>query len=291
MDDLCILSHQPRSSFAQRVPYAAGHNVYQDDGRLQALLLVVQEFSVKTGMKLNPKKCKALTFDYSTKRVIFPADSVKFNGDNPVEVVDNLRILGVQLDRDLTFDSLVQNRRKRGLFAVWGLRRLRGQGVDQEHLLAAYNAYVRSTTEFGLMSASTMLGELQWRRLEAVQSRATKVMMGIPQLAHGDSVPKYCDRLLALGLPQLRTRIDLRFHRFTLQNEFLPRFACHLQPRSDDGPQRRQPRPYATPIPRTERYKNSPFMRMAAILNGLPTLPWQRWDQAVGLQARRNNLN
>ena len=125
-------------------------------------------------MKLNLTKTKAVTFSYSHPWVIFPRDCLSLG--MKVEIVNSLKLLGVRVESDLKLDAFVAEGRKRGLYASWQLRRLQAQGVNSSHLRTAYVGYVRSTTEYGLVTLSPMLSRTQWSRLEAVQRQAPKLV-------------------------------------------------------------------------------------------------------------------
>ena len=200
-------------------------------------------------------------------------------------MVDNLKLLGVQVEADLKLDKFVANSRKRGLYASWQLRRLSAQRVDSHHLRTAYVGYVRSTTEYGLLALSPMISKTQWSRLEAVQRRATKVCMGIRPLSFGDHVPIYEQRLHQLHLTNLQNRTRKRLENFAIRNEFEPRFEPYFQRQTLTERASRLPRPYFQPIPRTERLRSSPFYTMRAFLNELDTTPEQRRPLPLGPSA------
>ena len=193
-----------------------------------------------------------------------------------VKIVKSLKLLCVHVESDLRLDEFVAAGRKRGLYASWQLRRLQAQGVSTNHLRTAYVGYVRSTTEYGLLTLSSMLTGTQWSRLEAVQRRATKVCLGFRPLAFGDHIMPYEDRLQQLHLANLQERTEKRLKKFALMNEFEPRFEPYLARRTLTGRASRLPRPYLQPIPRTERLRHSPFYFMRSFLNTLETTPEQR---------------
>ena len=229
----------------------------------------------RTGSHTQPViKTKAVTFSYSYPRVIFEPSCLSLGME--VTIVDSLKLLGVHVESDLKLDAFVANGRKRGLYASWQLRRLQAQGVNSNHLRTAYIGYVRSTTEYGLLALSPMMSATQWARLEAVQRQATKVCLGIRPLAFGDHIPPYAQRLQQLRLTNLQDRTEKRLQKFTLRNEFEPRFRPYLPRRTQTGRASRLPRPYLQPIPRTERLRSSPFYTMRSFLNTLDSTPEQR---------------
>ena len=61
--------------------------------------------------------------------------------------------------------------------------------------MAAYNSYIRSGVEFGLLPVASMLNTGQYEDLEDVQRKATRTILNIRK-RYGPDVPDYIDRLL-----------------------------------------------------------------------------------------------
>ena len=79
---------------------ADGKINFKDDGRIRALLKVMNDFTKESGMRLNLTKTKAVTFNYSHPRVIFPPDCLSLG--MKVDMVDNLKLLRVRVIRPQT---------------------------------------------------------------------------------------------------------------------------------------------------------------------------------------------
>ena len=162
VDDTAILLHVDRTKLKKN---SQGCRIFEDDGRIEKYLKVVQDYTTKSGMKLNQSKTKVLTFDNASPRTIFDPHQFHFihkpDPGQPEVLVNELKLLGVIIDQDLTLGPFAEARRRAGLFASWQLQRLQAQGVSQDHLKAAYVGYVRSVTEFGLLSAGTLMNATQ----------------------------------------------------------------------------------------------------------------------------------
>ena len=124
-------------------------------------------------LKLNPAKCKAITFTLRTKPVTF--DYV-IHG-TALERVSMIRDLGVLMDSKLTFgphvDSVVRcANRALGTYlrSLQSSRVARGKRFRPAPLITAFNAHVRSVMEFGSVvwagAANTHL-----QRLDRVQHK------------------------------------------------------------------------------------------------------------------------
>ena len=158
-----------------------------------------------------------------------------------------MKLLGAKIDEELNFNSLISLRRSAGFNALWKLRRLASRGVNQKHLLMCYKSYVRSALEYSLVSCFPCLSNDQFARLESVQRRATRVIMGMqPLRKSGDGTLQYEERCERLGLQSIQERTRDRFHKFLEKAEFEPRLARFFIEREPDPSQRsiRKRHPY-----------------------------------------------
>lgn len=158
-------------------------------------------------LKLNPAKCKMITFTLRTKPVTF---HYVIHGVT-LERVSVIRDLGVLMDSKLTFgphvDSVVRcANRALGMYlrSLQTSRAVRGRRFRPAPLITGFNAHVRSIMEFGSVvwagAAKTHL-----LRLERVQH---KMLMWLathsitPSLSHD-----YHHLLSHFGIPSVRTRL------------------------------------------------------------------------------------
>ena len=140
---------------------------------LQTDLDTLSAWSASWKLKLNPIKCKAITFTLRTKPVTF--DYV-IHG-TALERVSVMRDLGVVLDSKLTFgphvDSVVRcANRALGMYlrSLQTSRAARGRRFCPAPLITAFNAHVRSIMEFGsVVWAGAAKTHVQ--RLERIQHK------------------------------------------------------------------------------------------------------------------------
>ena len=147
VDDLAILVHFKSGCFPKD---GEGNKIFQDDGRIEEYLRVVEEYSAQTGMKLNKQKTAAVSFDFSKSKVVFHGNSIVLDQNNHITLQHEVKLLGFMIDENLTLHSFVRQRRRAGMAALWGLKRLRANGMNNEHLKTSYEAYVRSSTEYAI---------------------------------------------------------------------------------------------------------------------------------------------
>ena len=186
--------------------------VFEDDGTLRSYLETITTFCKEYGLSINNSKTQAISFDYSDRELHFFPGGITFPSGDIIEVGESLTLLGLPLDRNLTFKSYTKERRRKGMFALWKLRRLQASGVSADDMKKSYSAYIRSILEYGLMPCYKMLTDNQKQEIEAVQRRATKTLLGIRKL-YGDDVPSYEERLRKLGLEYFDTRMQNRLEK------------------------------------------------------------------------------
>ena len=270
VDDCSLLLKYRRDSFGD----ADGPRVFTDDGRMSAYKKVIEEFSKDSGLLMNNDKTAFVSFDFSTNRLQFPDGSLPFvdKKGKPIKMSQEITLLGCPIQADLKFDALALARRKSGNHALWQMRRLSNQGVGKDHLLAVFKSYVRSRCEFGLLAASPMMTAENWKTVESVQRKATKIALGIRQNYGADRM-EYDERNFTCGLDPLQLRTEMRFHEFAQKCERQPRFSHYFIRHADNGPKRRKSRDYELVKCTTERRRHAPFISMVRYLNAREDTP------------------
>ena len=86
-----------------------------------------------------------MLFNTSKKRDFTP--KLKINNEE-IDVVDELKLLGVMITNDLKWNSNTSYITKKGYKKLWILRRLKSFGATQEELKDIYNKQVRSIMEY-----------------------------------------------------------------------------------------------------------------------------------------------
>ena len=249
--------------------------VFEDEGTIKLYLKTITDFCSEYGLSLNTEKTNSISFDFAQRELHFFPGSITFPNGDVVEVGETLTLLGIPLDRNLTFKTFTKERRRKGLFSLWKLRRLQANGVSQEDMRKAYSSYVRSILEYSLVPCYNLLNDQQKRDIETVQRRATKTMLGIKQL-FGSEVPDYEIRLKELDLKSIEDRVQERLEKFAFKSEFSDWCKQYFQIKPGDSIGGRRPtttRPYLVPKCRTTRRQNGPIFKMLEYLNGLQVRP------------------
>ena len=251
--------------------------VFEDKGRIGSYLKAITDFCKDSGLELNTEKTQAIPFDWSPRPVeYFPGCIVGPDGD-VIEVGESLRLLGLQLDRNLSFKSLTKEKRKKGFFALWNLIRLKASGTAASHISTAYTSYVRSAIEYGLTSCYSLLNEDQKKDIEAVQRRATRTILGIRK-RYGPEIPSYEERCSLTELDSIENRVEDSEKKFAEKIEFqqwCEKFFVEKAP-LNRSVRNTTKRPYYLTKHKTNRRKNSPIYRAITYLNSLSSTPEER---------------
>ncbi|KAI8497842.1 hypothetical protein Bbelb_244940 [Branchiostoma belcheri] len=163
---------------------------------LQNDLNNLDEWSDRNHMLLNPKKCKVLQICFMKSP---PPDPVLTLGGQTLSVVKQARLLGIQIQSDLGWDSQVDSMVSKGSKRLFFLGRLRRAGLPPDDLCAIYCGYVRPLLEYAVPVWNAALNIRQVNRLERVQKRACRIMLG-------RHYTTYMDALQTLNLQTLSDR-------------------------------------------------------------------------------------
>ena len=176
-------------------------------------------------MKLNRSKTADVAFNFNRTKLIVEPGSLSFNADNPIALVPDIKLLGFTLDGNLKFDSFIKQRCAAGMAALWGLKRLKANGMSTDHLKVVYESYVRSTVEYAVISVFPMLKLGQRSKLESVQRAASRTILNT---GYGPDRMKYDQGMSRLDLEELNKRWAHQFKSFAEKIESEPRFMYEM---------------------------------------------------------------
>ena len=177
-----------------------------------------------------------------------------------LETVDNLKLLGVHIQKDLRWDKQVTemiSRASRRLFLLYALR---GFGAPVEDILAVYQTYIRPLLEYACPVWHPSITHEQSKHIEMVQKRSCRLMLG-SKYEHYDTA------LLELGIDKLsdrREQLVLKFGQKLLNSE---RHQHLLPAKTTTTYSLRNQKKYQEPKTRTVRYFNSTIPYVIRLLN------------------------
>ena len=159
-------------------------NNQEDANYLQADLNNLCAWSKSWHLKLNPIKCKTMTFTLRTSPIVFP---YLLDG-HQLERCHQMRDLGVKLDSKLTFaphvdEVVAKANRMLGLLirSMQTAPCMRGSKFDHRPVMTAYCAHVRSIIEYGSVIWSGA-ADSHLARLKRLQHRLLMWMAGRTQV-------------------------------------------------------------------------------------------------------------
>ena len=203
-------------SYADDVKIFNRINNRDDANSLQADINRLCSWSKSWRLKLNPKKCKAMTFTLRSSPVLFPY----YLDGHQLERCSQMRDLGVVLDSKLTFahhvDEVVKKANRMLGLLIRSMQTapcMRGSKFDPSPVLAAYYANVRSIIEYGSVLWSGA-ADSHLVRLERLQHRFLMWMAGRTQVRCPPM--DYSSLLKHFSCPSIKARFiqnDLTFMR------------------------------------------------------------------------------
>ncbi len=151
------------------------HAVY-DSSKMQDICDAMARFAQEKSYKLNVKKTKLMLMQKSND--VTSNKLVVKMGEEYLETVEVFKLLGVWIDSDLSFDYHIKKVEEKCAKRIWILRNLRNNGATIKSCALVYVSQIRSIIEFAAPILMPFLTLKQMGRLESIQSRALKVIVG-----------------------------------------------------------------------------------------------------------------
>ena len=136
----------------------------------------IKEYAAANDMKLNLLKTKFMLFNQCKSIDFMPA--LNIDGAD-IELVEEMRLLGVVLTSDLKFSRNTQYIVERGYKRVWMLRRLKSLGASDHQLVDVYIKQVRSVLELAFPVWHSSLTVADKISIERVQKSALQIILGL----------------------------------------------------------------------------------------------------------------
>ena len=120
--------------------------------------------------------------------------------EETIEVVEKMKLLGVQVTSDLKWSANTAYIVRRGYNKLWTLRRLKSTGANSEELVDIYSKHVRSILEYAVVVWHSALTIENSADIKRVQKSALAIILG-------KSYSNYENALVTLNLQRLSERI------------------------------------------------------------------------------------
>ena len=178
---------------------------------LQDAIDNLTNWSMQNNMKLNPSKCFQMNVDFSRNSPVMPIVSID---DHDLCITAHIKVLGVIIQNDLKWDKNVDSIVKRANTKVHMLRVLRSYGLPHSDLITLYKSFIRPLMEYAAPVWNGALIQDQVVRLERVQKRALRVILGAEYLSYTQALSHFNLDSLAIR----RNQISLSFFKKTLDH-------------------------------------------------------------------------
>ena len=248
----------PTSSRPQPDMYHArtGHSLPIVNSQVYQQLKKTENFAKMNQMQINYKKSKLMIFN--------PCRSLDFQpefgfGQDHMEVVEHMKLLGVILQSDLKWSMNTANIVSRASNKLWIIRRLKELGAKPYELVDMFTKQCRSILEYGVPAWQGAITIQEKQDIERVQKMALRIIFG-------EQYYTYSNALELAGLDTLedrRNKICLKFAKKAEQhnkhrNWFKPKLRVNTRQNIEK---------YWKPLARTERLRNSPICFLTNLLN------------------------
>ena len=254
------LSEDPEPNPARPLQYhqRTGHVLPETKSSVQTLLGELNQYAVDHEMKLNSDKTKVILFTKSRKYDFLP--DCYFNKGDLLNVVEEIKLLGVTIRSDLSWSSQCQEMCRKGFARLWMLRRLKPLGANVEELIEIYQTQIRSVLEFAVAAWNSGLTIKQCDQIERVQKTAFAVILGTEYV-------NYSNALNSLEMESLKDRrrdLCFRFAQKALKHKKFSSWFCKNNTLSNT---RAQKPDLKNPEALKRRYEKSPLVYLTRLLN------------------------
>ena len=181
-------------------------------------------------------------------------------GGNEIELVEEMRLLGLIIRSDLKWSSNTENMVVKGYKRLWMLRRLKQYGAKNEELLDVYIKQIRSVLELVVPVWQSSITMQERCDIERVQRAALNIILGYRYTSYKEALEWFDLE----SLEDRRRKLCSKFAKKAVKHENFQNWFKVDKTRS----RKRQEQPrYCHVRARLGRYKKSPLSYLTDILN------------------------
>ena len=209
-------------------------------------------------MKINKSKTKVMLFN--TARTVDVLPEVKFDEESEIEVVDELKLLGVMLRTDMKWQSNTNNIVSKCYSRMWMLRNLKKHGANEQQMFETYIQQIRSISEMSCPVWNGALTQIEVITLERVEKTALAIIRGVNHTSYGDALQHF-------NISPLKERREALCLKFAIKVFKNPKFSKWFPKNMNPINTRRHKRALVPIRTRTTRYGKSPLPYLNELLN------------------------
>ena len=230
-----------------------GHYLPESESIMQKQVEKLKSFVQENEMKINQEKSKVMIFNTSRKYDFTPQISI--DGENYLEVVEEMKLLGIIIQSNMKWTANTLNLSQRGYARLWMLRNLKKHGASRTQLLDVYIKQCRCVLELAVPVWNPALTKTESNQLERVQMTAFAIILGSQYWSYEQAL---CD-LNMESLKDRRLSICFSFGQKSQQHEKFQHWFQYSEQPSDTK--------FDPVTCRTRRYKNSPLPYLTKLMN------------------------
>ena len=209
-------------------------------------------------MKINSSKSKIMIFNKSINYDFPPEYSFK-DGQN-LEVLEDTKLLGIQLSTDLRWSSNTQTVYGRAMSKMWLLRRMKLLKLEPIIILDYYVKEIRVLAEQGVPIWNSGLTKGQVKDLEKIQKVALKIILNDEYQSYEVACDIFNMQTLSQRRLELSTNFAVKLYRSERSSEFFTHSRSGQRTRGD-------PQLVVEKQCRTKRCYNAPHNYLARLVN------------------------
>ena len=232
------------------------HILPPENNLLKYYLDDTKEFTTTNLMKINTKKSKVILFNKSRKWD-FPPE-VGFPDDSNLEVVSEMKLLGVIVSSDLRWIKNTQYICQRAMARMWILRRMRTHHLDVDLICDTYVKEIRSILELAVPVWHSGLTLKLSRDIERIQKVALSIILG-------DSYINYDVACTLMGVEPLDLRREQLCIKFAMKN--VKQENSLLNKATQSVNTRSKPKVVIEPKSNYKRFQNSSIPYLSRLVN------------------------
>ena len=180
--------------------------------------------------------------------------------DHQIEVVEEIRCLGLIVRADLKWISNTRYIVRRAYQKLWIVKRLKNLGAHTADLVDIFEKHVRSVLEFGTTVWHPSITQSETIDIERVQKSFCRIVLG-------DQYVSYANALETLSLETLETRREALCLNFAPKAERHDKFKHWFKPSIKTTVTRLKPPKYVPVYANHARFENSPLSYLTKLLN------------------------
>ena len=250
--------------FPQSFHERRGYILPTDACEMQTQLNKLIDYTRTHQMKINNNKTKVILFNTSRKYDFLP--QLTIGGEDFLEVVEEVKLLGVMLRSDMSWEANTNFICLKGYRRLWILRNLKKMHANDEQLLDMYIKQCRSILELAVPVWSAGLTKDQSNQIERVQKTALSIILGKErQMSYSDALEKF--KLTTLA--QRRVSLCDKFVKKSASSEKFNTWFQNAEHNPDNIQTRSLNNTYKTVYTRTKRYQVSALPYLTTRLNEL----------------------